>query len=258
MDWSLPRLRPRAFTVWTRNYLVWRKLMAPAILFHFGEPLLYLLGLGYGLGTFVGDVGGMPYLSFVAAGFVASSAMTTASFEGTYSVFTRMVPQQTYGAILTTPVGVDDILAGEFLWCASKATLASTAILIVATALGAVESWQALWVLPVVFLCGLCFAGPSIVMATLAPSYDFFNYYFTLLITPMFILCGVFYPISTLPEVLQSAVQVLPLTHAIALVRPLTTGGQVSDVGMHLAVLAAYAAAGYYLAVVMVRRRMFV
>jgi lipooligosaccharide transport system permease protein len=102
--WRLPRIRIGAFAVLRRNVLVWRKLIIPALLMNFGEPALYLLGLGFGLGQFVGEMDGMPYLAFLASGIIASSAMTTATFEGMYSVFTRMVPQRTYEAILATPL----------------------------------------------------------------------------------------------------------------------------------------------------------
>ena len=95
-------------------------------------------------------------------------------------------------------------------------------------------------------------------ISAVSPGYDFFSYYFTLAITPMFILCGVFYPVSALPEALQSLVQLLPLTHAVALVRPLVAGQPLSDVALHLAVLLAYAAIGYYVAVVLARRRLVV
>jgi lipooligosaccharide transport system permease protein len=258
LDLSLPRLRRRSFTIWRRNALVWRKLMGPSLMVNFGEPLLYLLGLGYGLGFFIGKIAGMDYLTFLASGIVASSAMTTATFEGLYSVFTRMVPQKTYDAMLATPMEVDDILAGEMLWCASKSLVNGIAILAVAALLGAVPEWRALLALPIVFLVGLCFAGPAIAMSALAPSYDFFNYYFTLAITPMFIVCGVFYPTSALPAVLQSVVQALPLTHAVALVRPLVAGQPLTNAVLHLAVLLAYASVGYYLAVVLTRRRLVV
>jgi len=128
---------------------------------------------------------GLPYLTFLASGIVASSAMTTASFEGMYSVYTRMVPQRTYEALLCTPLTVDDIVAGELLWCATKSLISSSAILAVAALLGAVAGWQALLAVPAFFLVGLCFAGPAIVMSALAPNYDFFEYYFTLALTPM-------------------------------------------------------------------------
>lgn len=256
--WQPPRIRKNALAIWHRNVLVWKRLLGPAIVLNFGEPTLYLLGLGYGLGFFIGEMGDMPYIAFLASGIVASSAMTTASFEGMYSVFTRMVPQRTYEAIMATPTDIDDILAGEMLWCATKAVISATAILIVALFLGVVHGWQAILVIPVVFLIGLCFAGPAIVMSALASNYDFFNYYFVLIITPMFIVSGVFYPIDTLPELMQSLVQLLPLPHAVALARPLVTGQALTQALLHIAVLSLYALVSYYLAVVMVRKKLLV
>jgi lipooligosaccharide transport system permease protein len=254
--WRPPRIRPGALTVWRRNILVWRKLLVPAILMNFGEPLIYLLGLGFGLGRFVGEMSGMSYLAFLSSGIIASSAMTTASFEGMYSVFTRMVPQKTYEAILATPLEIDDILAGEMLWCATKSLFSGMAILAVAAVLGVVESWQALWVIPVVFLIGLCFAGLALIMSSLAYNYDFFNYYFVLIVTPMYILCGVFYPIESLPAAMQGAVQVLPLTHAVILTRSLVAGAELTQPLLHIAVLLLYAIVSYSIAVVLVRKRL--
>jgi lipooligosaccharide transport system permease protein len=254
----LPRFRYAAGAVWRRNVLVWRKFFTPSLLINFGEPFLYLLGLGYGLGMFIGEMMNMPYLTFLASGILASSAMNTASFEAMYSVYTRMVPQRTYDAILATPLEVQDILAGEWLWSATKSLISSAAILVVAAVLGAVHSWQALWALPVLFLTGLCFAGLGLIMTAFAKGYDFFNYYMTLVLTPMFILSGVFYPVSSLPAPLQTAVQVLPLTHAVDLVRPLIAGQPVTHVTLHLAVLAAYAIVGFAIAAVLIRRRLLV
>jgi lipooligosaccharide transport system permease protein len=256
--WRLPRIHPSALAVWRRNVLVWRKLIVPAVLMNFGEPALYLLGLGYGLGFFVGDMQGMPYPAFLASGIVASSAMTTASFEGMYSVYTRMVPQRTYEALLATPLDVDDILAGEMLWCATKSLFSGMAILGVAAALGVVRGWEALGVVPVAFLIGLCFAGPALTMSAVATSYDFFNYYFVLVVTPMLLVSGVFYPLSSLPSLAQDLVRLLPLSHAVALTRPLMVGQPLLAPALHVAVLATYAALGYYLAVVLVRRRLLV
>ena len=258
LDLSLPRLKRRSVSVWRRNILVWRKLMGPSLTLNFGEPLVYLLGLGYGLGLFIGKMEGVDYLTFLASGIIASSAMTTATFEGMYSVYTRMVPQRTYDAMLATPTEVDDILAGEMLWCATKSLINGIAILAVAAILGAVADMRAVLVLPVVFLIGLCFAGPAMVMTSVSKGYDFFAYYFTLVITPMFIVCGVFYPTNVLPEFVQRFVQVLPLTHAVALTRPLIVGQPLTDVALHISVLLAYAVIGYYIAVILTRRRLVV
>ncbi|MDH5179772.1 MAG: ABC transporter permease [Gammaproteobacteria bacterium] len=256
--WQPPRIRRYAIAIWHRNVLVWKRLIGPAMVLNFGEPTLYLLGLGYGLGFFIGEMGNMSYIAFLASGIVASSAMTTASFEGMYSVFTRMVPQRTYEAIMATPTDIDDILAGEMLWCGTKAAISGAAILIVALFLGVVKGWQAILVIPVVFLIGLCFAGPAIVMSALAKNYDFFNYYFVLIITPMLITSGVFYPIDTMPQTMQTLVHLLPLTHAVELTRPLITGQPLQQPLLNIAVLSGYAAVSYYIAVVMVRKKLLV
>ena len=253
--WRLPAPSSLAFAVWRRNARVWRRLMVSSMLFYFGEPFLYLLGLGFGLGRFIGDIDGIDYFAFLASGLVASSAMTSASFEAIYSAYTRMVPQKTYDGMLATPLEVDDIVAGEMLWCATKGCIAGSSILLVAAALGAVASAQALLCIPLLVLVGLAFAGPALAVSAVSPSYEFFNYYITLVITPMMILCGVFYPVATLPGALQHAVQALPLTHAVALARPLATGAPVENALVHLAVLAGYAAAGFYVSVALVRRR---
>ena len=257
--WAMPRFRWAALALLERNFLVWKKLIGPAIVLNFGEPLIYLLGLGLGLGHLVGEVGGLPYLVFLASGVVASSAMTTVSFEGMYSVFTRMVPQKTYDAMMATPMDIDDIVLGESIWAALKGLLSAIAILIVAAVLGAVPGgWMAAWVLPVVFLMGLAFVGPAIIMSAIAGSYDFFNYYFVLVVTPMFMLSGVFFPLDSMPPALQVAVQFLPLTHAIEIIRPLIVGQPVEHLVLHLSVLMFFALIGYFFAVAMVRRRLWV
>ncbi|WP_295538875.1 ABC transporter permease [uncultured Thiohalocapsa sp.] len=258
LDWTPPRPGLGAWAVWRRNLRVWRKLIAPAVVLNFGEPTLYLLGLGFGLGAFIDTMNGMPYLAFLASGIIASSAMTTASFEGTYSVFTRMKVQRTYDAMLATPLALDDILMGEMLWCATKAAFSAAAILAVAGVLGVAGGWQALWALPVAFLIGLCFAGPALVVSAVSGNYDFFNYYFVLAVTPMLILCGVFYPIEGLPAAMQAAIQLLPLTHAVALARPLVAGLPVTDVALHVGVLMVYAVVGLYVALALTRRRLLV
>jgi len=253
---SLPRLSLRFVHVWRRNRLVWKKLAIPSMLGNLADPMLYMLGLGYGLGAMLPEVGGMAYITFLAAGTVCSSTMMSASFESMYSSFSRMHVQRTWDAIMIAPVLLEDVIVGEAVWAASKAFLSGTAVLVVAAALGLVGSALALWVLPLVFLTGLAFAGLGLVMTSLSPSYDFFMYYFTLAVTPMMLASGVFFPVEQLPGWLQTAAHALPLTHAIALARPLMTDTVPEAIGAHLTVLAAYAAVSLYAALVLARRRL--
>ncbi|MBM3356372.1 MAG: nodulation protein NodJ [Betaproteobacteria bacterium] len=253
---ALPAFSLRHLHVWRRNSLVWRKLAVPSMLGNLADPMIYLLGLGYGLGAMLSDVGGMPYIAFLAAGTVCSSTMMSASFETMYSGFSRMHVQKTWDAIMNAPVTLDDVLLGEAVWAASKSMLSGMAVLLVAWGLGLLHSALALWVIPVVFLTGLAFAGMGLVITALSPSYDFFMYYFTLAITPMMLMCGVFFPVSQLPAALRALAQVLPLTHAVDLARPLMNGAVPGDIPLHLTVLAAYAIAGFYIALVLTRRRL--
>ena len=255
-NWALPQLSLRFIHVWRRNMLVWRKLAIPSMLGNLADPMLYMLGFGYGLGSMLPDVFGTSYIAFLAAGTVCSSTMMSASFEAMYSGFSRMHVQKTWDAIMNTPITLEDVLVGETVWAASKSFLSGSAVLIVATALGLVPSWLALWVLPIMFLTGIAFASLGLIVTALSPSYDFFMYYFTLFITPMMLLCGVFFPAGQLPQALQHAAALLPLTHAVALVRPLMSDAVPSDPGVHLSVLALYAIIGFYLALALTRRRL--
>ena len=167
-----------------------------------------------------------------------------------------MHTQKTWEAIMNAPVSLDDIVAAELLWAASKACLAGVAILAVIAAFGFAASPLALAAIPVIFLTGLCFAALGLIMTALAPSYDFFMYYFTLVITPMTLLSGVFFPQGQLPDAVRAVAQWLPLSHAVALVRPLLLGQMPGQIGLHLAVLAGIAVAAFWLALGLTRRRL--
>jgi lipooligosaccharide transport system permease protein len=198
-----PSISLRWVPVWKRNFRVWRKLAIPSLLGNFGDPLLYLLALGYGLGDWVGEIAGMPYVTFLASGIVASSAMNTATFEGLYSAYTRMTQQQTWAAMLAAPLEVDDIVLGETIWAGSKSTISAAAILLVGWALGVVQGATILLAVPAALLIGICFGAAALVVTAVAASYDFFLYYFTLVVTPMMLFSGVFFPLDHLPAGLQ-------------------------------------------------------
>ncbi len=250
-------LNLRWFAVWHRNFLVWKKLAVPSILGNLADPLLYMLGFGYGLGQFLGEIDGVPYLTFLAAGTLAYSVMNSATFETLYSAFSRMHVQKTWDAILNTPLTLTDVLLGEWLWAASKSLLSGIAILAVVWGLGLYTDFAlTLWLLPVALLTGLCFAGLGLMVNSVAPNYDFFMYYFTLFITPMILLAGVFYPPEALPAWLAGVAQALPLTHAVELARPLVLGRLPDAPLLNIATLLGYGLAGFGAALALTRKRL--
>jgi hypothetical protein len=115
-----PSLSLRFIPVWQRNFLVWRKLAIPSILGNLADPMIYMLGLGYGLGRLLPEVGGVSYIAFLAAGTVCFSTMNAATFEALYSAFSRMQVQRTWDAILNAPISLDDLMLAELVWAASK------------------------------------------------------------------------------------------------------------------------------------------
>ena len=224
-------LSGRWIAVWRRNYLVWRKLAAASIAGNIIDPLFYLLGFGMGFATMIPEVEGVKYIAFLAGGTICYTTMLAASFEALYSGFARMHVQRTWEGILQAPMTVRDVVLGEWLWAGCKSLLSGSAILLVMYALGVVQGFTPLAVLPVVMLIGVCFAGIALVVTTLARSYDTFTYYFTLVITPMMFLSGVFFPRDSLPPAVQLAFagtqgpRVLPGTYTARM----TKGGQVYE-----------------------------
>jgi lipooligosaccharide transport system permease protein len=253
---AFPGLSLRFTHVWRRNFRVWRKLAIPSMLGNLADPMFYLLALGYGIGSLVPEVQGMPYIAFLASGIICSSTMNSATFESLWSAFSRMHTQRTWESIMNAPVALDDIVLAEAVWSASKSFLSGTAILLVSWLLGLWHSPVTLWVLPVTFLIGMTFGSMGLIVTALAPSYDFFMYYFTLVVTPMLLACGVFFPLDKLPAALQWVAAWLPLTHAIALVRPLVHGDYPPDGMIHVMVMLVMTALSYYVALVLTRRRL--
>jgi lipooligosaccharide transport system permease protein len=251
-----PELSLRFVHVWRRNLLVWKKLAVASVLGNIADPLLYMLALGYGIGAFVPVVDGMKYIAFIGTGMVCQSAMFTSSFEAMYSAFSRMHMQRTWDAIINAPLSLDDVVFAEWIWAASKAVVSTTAILGVIMILGYGHSWLAIFILPLGFLIGLAFGAFGLVMNALAPGYDFFTYFFTLVLTPMLLLSGVFFPVDQMPAVLRGVAEFLPLKHAIDLARPLLMGRVPDAIALHVAVLLAYSAIAYFAALVLTRRRL--
>jgi lipooligosaccharide transport system permease protein len=257
--WRAPELSMRWWPVFLRNLLVWRKLAIPSLVGNIAEPLMWLVAFGYGLGALVGQVQlgeqKVPYILFLASGSICMSAMNAASFEALYSAYSRMQVQKTWDGIMNAPVNLDDVVLAEMLWAAFKALFSVTAILGVMLALGISHSPKLLVAWPVLLGVGITFSCIALIFNALAKGYDFFTYYFTLFLTPMMFLSGIFFPREQLPAVVRVAADWLPLSAAVELVRPLFMDQWPAHPWRHGAVLLVCTVAAFWIALALTRKR---
>ncbi len=228
---SIPKLSYRVWKVWRRNADVFAKTIGVNFLPSILEPILYLVAFGFGLGGFIPEIAGQPYINFIAPALVAISLMNGSFFECTYGSFVRMYYQKTFDAIVATPVSVEEVVAGELLWGATRSTINAVIVLTVVAISGIFVSQPLITnplflLLPLLaFFGGLMFSALAMCFTAIAPNIDFFNYPFFLFTTPMLFLSGTFFPLSSLPDVAQGlALAILPLSHIVNLTRGALTG----------------------------------
>ena len=221
--WSVPHISRRAWKVWQRNLEVFVKTWKVNFFPPFIEALLYLFAIGLGIGTYIGGIGGIPYIQFIAPAILAISIMNSAFFECTYGSYVRMYYQKSFDAIIATPLTIEDVIAGELLWGATRSVISVTMMIPVFAAFGVISLPLSLLVIPLAFLGGLLFAGIAMCFTAITPSIDTLNYPSFLFITPMMLFAGTFFPLTLLPVFLQyGALAVLPLTHLVIVARMFT------------------------------------
>jgi lipooligosaccharide transport system permease protein len=246
----------RSWRVWQRNRDVFLKLWRSETPGIFAEPLMILLAMGLGLGAYVTLENSEKYIEFIAPGIVAAYAMFSASFECTYGSFIRMEYQKTYDAIITTPVNIEDVVAGEVLWGATRSLITAVVVLIVVSAFGLVSSPWALLALPLAILAGLMFGSIALFFTSIAPAVYSFNYFFTLFITPMFFFSGIFFPLDGFPEIVQKLVWIAPLTPVANLMRAVVSGQPGDGAWWGLAIILGYTVVLFPLALYKMKRRL--
>lgn len=250
----------RSWHVWRRNLDVyrttWRTNFLPPIL----EPVLYILAFGLGMGTLIGTVlyqgRSLPYLQFMIPGVISVSIMFWSYFETTYASFVRMYYQKTFQAILATPLLIEDVIAGEWLWGASKSVMAAVLMLVMTGIFGLI-SWPAgLLVVPLAVLGGLFFSAAGLITTALVPRIDSFNIPSFLLIFPMFLFSGTFFPADNLPGWARGAALAFPLTHVVNLSRAVSFGELQGRLLLHLLYIVLFSAVFFPLALLTMRKRL--
>lgn len=230
-------LRPipqQAFRVWLRHAIAWKRFYRTSILLNFFEPITGLVALGFGLGSYIHAINGVSFIQFIGPGLVSVTAMNAVSFDSLFATYNFLNENKVYPSMITSPLTVDDLIAGTLLWQATRSLLYGGTFLIIITCFGLVHSFTALLALPVLVLAGLMFAVPAMCMASLARVFEQMFYYITLFITPMFMFSGVFFPPSRFPRVIQDIIWFTPLYHVAHLIRNLVLGRLSGDMWMDL------------------------
>lgn len=249
-------MRTGAGVVWLRNARVWQRSWRTSLVGSLGEPLVYFLGLGYGLGTLVPSVSGRPYLHFVAPGLMLSSAMYSATIEATYNSFTKLEYQRVYASMALGSLGVEEIAWGEMLWAVTKGLMSGGTVLALSVLFGIGGGWQAALGLPLVALAGMVFGSLGLLVTSVARGYESFNYYFTLVVSPMFFFSGIFYPVERLGRWAEVAAWFSPLAHLVRVSRGLFFGATaVGGLWVDLLWLGIFGALAFGLAVRGILRR---
>ncbi len=216
---------PFALAVWRRNLALYARTWKLNLLPNFFEPLLYLVSIGVGVGAYVSEMRGMSYVAFLAPGLVAVAAMNGASFEVTYNAFVRLNFEKTYESMLTTPIQPEDVLAGEVLWAVTRAGIYGGCFFLVVAAVGLAPMPSALLAVPLIPLTGLLFAALGIAFSLRIPAIEFFSFYFTLFLTPLFLFSDIFFPLEErLPPAGLWLAELLPLLHPVRLIRSAFVG----------------------------------
>jgi lipooligosaccharide transport system permease protein len=235
-----------------RNVLVFRHSGGwLVILSGFVEPLLYLAGIGFGVGTLIGNVGTTRYAVFVAPALMATSAMNGAVNETTFNMFYKLRYLHLYDTVLATPLRILDIAAGEVIWALMRSATYAASFVIVMALLGLVVSPWAALAAPAALLISIAFAGAGVLTTTFMRSWQDFAVVQVVLL-PLFLFSGTFYPLSSYPPALQTVVQLTPLYHGVHLLRGLTTG----DVTLALLLDVLYLAVMGVFCVILATRRL--
>lgn len=259
----LPDVSRRWIYVWQRNLFVWSKFMKSWLVAMVGEPVLYLLAIGFGIGQYIDrPVEGVAYFVFIAPGLVAATAMNAASFEATFGSFTRMNQQRTFHAIVATPVNMNEVAMGDLMYAATKALAHGIIFLclmvpVLAFVYDAAPPWWGLLLaVPLLALEGVLFAAMGLLVTAFAKGYDYFSYYLTLVVSVMFFFAGVFFSLESLPPGVRAVGWAMPLTHPVRLMRALFLGNLTSELWIHLGILVFFAALFTVLAVNAIRIRL--
>jgi lipooligosaccharide transport system permease protein len=235
---------------------VWLKSAGVSLLGSLGEPVLYLIAMGFGLGAYLGTMDGTPYMDYIAPGLILSSGMFAATYECTYGSFLRMMYLKTYDAITTTPVSLEEVIVGDILWGTTKCLISGSVMFLACLIFGLIHSFWAVAIFVILILGGFLFSSLAILITSQAKTFEWFNYYLELFITPMFFFSGVFFPLDHFPRWIKISTHIFPLTHAVRSARNLISGKPSVEILITLGILIVFGFLFFYFAVRQIKKRL--
>lgn len=219
-----PSLFWRLYSVWYRHMRVYTKHIFSNGFPPFLEPLIFLWGIGLGLGRYVDPINGQDYIVFLSIGLLVTSSMWTASFECTFGTFIRMEFEKVYDGMLAAPLTAENLIVGEMFWAASKGFFFSLAVLIIVSIFGMLPMPNALAAPLVGFANAFMFGALGLFVTSFVKTINHFNFYMTGLISPMFFFSGVVFPVEDLSGHLRFIAELVPLTHSVRIMRSIAAG----------------------------------
>ena len=216
----------RVYHVFVRNLVSYKRFVVPTFIASLVQPLFYLITFGIGMGAYVGLFGGQPYLYFLVPGVLMSTVSLTASYECLFGTFVKMIHEKLYDSLIATPVSAEDAVAGDIAWGVFRGLISGTLMMAVAMAMGVfpVSVPAVLLLFVCMIFVGVLFGSLAMIVTSLAPNFDFFNYYTELILTPMLFFSGVFFPLDNFPAWMKTFSKFLPLTPAVSISRAVFSG----------------------------------
>ena len=248
----------RVYHVFVRNLYSYKRFVVSTFLVSLIEPLFYLITFGIGMGAYMGYFGGKPYLYFLVPGVLVSSVMMSSTFECLYGTFVKMVHEKLYDSLVATPVSAEDAVAGDIAWGAFRGLISGVLMMLVSMAMGIlpVSVPSVLLILVLMVFVGVLFASLAMIVTSVSPSFDFFNYYTELVITPMLFFSGVFFPLDKFPPWMKTVAQFMPLTHAVQISRAVFSGEYHARYVWNFLVLFALEVVAFTIGVTMMKKRL--
>ncbi len=248
----------RIYYVFLRNLISYKRFVVPTFLVSLVEPLFYLVTFGIGMGAYIGYFGGKPYLFFLVPGVLVAAVMMSSSFECLYGTFVKIIHERIYDSLIATPVSAEDAVAGDITWGAFRGMISGTLMMLVALIMGVSPAsiLSLLLLLVLMVFVGVMFASLAMIVTSFAPSFDFFNYYTELVITPMLFFSGVFFPLDRFPPWMRVLSELMPLTHAVKISRAVYAGELVAGLTWRALIIIGLETIAFVIAIKSMKRRL--